>query len=483
MAKLLRDIEEADAWWSGDPDKLTDVYTTAATREQRPGRRFWERPNDTTSVRPAERVHAPVASDIAVTGADLLFGADLEVQIPEAHGDTPDQAAVDAENRLAELWDQAAISNTLLEAAEVAGGLGGVYLVPTWDREVAGHPLLNVVHADRAVPEWRGDRLHAVTFWHVVQVEGLNVWRHLERHEPGAILHGLYAGSRTHLGVPMNLQKHPATKGLPEVVPTTSWQVPGGILARYVPNVKPNRRHRGLPVGRSDTQGLESLMDSLDLTMTSWARDIRLGQRRIIVPNEFLRRSGRGSGASFDVDQEVFAPLDIDPGNMEKAGITLVDFSIRADEHAATATDLFQRIVSSAGYSPQSFGMQGDGAAITATEVNAHESRSGRTTARKQRYWGPELAAAAVGLLIVDREVFSSGVAPWRPTVGFPDRDQADEATVAQTLGLIEMARAASIETKVRMLHPEWEQPQVDAEVALIKAEQGVAVDPTGGFP
>ena len=47
---------------------------------------------------------------------------------------------------------------------------------------------------------------------------------------------------------------------------------------------------------------------------------------------------------------------------------------------------------------------------------------------------------------------------------------------------LIAMAQVASIETRVKLVNPEWEDPQVQAEVERIKAEEGIVTDPTGGF-
>lgn len=483
LAPIMGDITTADAWWTGDPNKLTAIHGGPTPRGGR-YRSFWSRAKQAQDQgKSFDRVHVPIASDIAATGADLLFGDEIDIKVPEAHGDKPDEAAVKAEARLLELADLVALQPTLLEAAEVCGALGGVYLRPTWDPASAAHPLLAVIHADRAVPEWRWGRLAAVTFWTVIATENDTVWRHLERHDPGSITTGLYAGDATRLGVAMPLDKRPETAGYEPEINTKALLGIDGILPRYVPNVRPNRRHRGTPHGRPDTQGLEPLMDALDEAMSSWMRDIELGKRRIIVPNEFLQRAGRGLGAGFDTDQSVFSPLDLDPAHAANAGITMVDFAIRTQDHLATTTELTRQIISSAGYSPQSFGMQGDGAAITATEVDANEGKSDRTTDRKGQYWRPQLVDVLMDLQRIDAAVFKSGVQPFRPQVEFGHQHHQDPAKTAETLNLIGMAQAASIETKVRMLHPEWETPQVLAEVAAIKAEQGLATDPTGGLP
>lgn len=480
---IQKDIEIADAWWVGDPNRLTTLYAAASPTPQ--GGRFasfWGK-QTATAPRDLDRIHVPLCSDIASTGADLLFGDDLKIQIPEAHGTNANTDAQKSEARLLELVDLVDLAPTLLEGAEVGGALSGVYLRPTWDPSVAAHPLLAVIHPDRAVPEWRWGRLAAVTFWAVVATDGDKVWRHLERHEPGVILTGLYCGSRDMLGVSLPLDRQPATAGFEPEQNITQLLGITGILPRYVPNVRPNRMHRGTPHGRPDTMGLESLMDALDETMTSWMRDIDLGKRRIIVPAEFLERKGRGQGAVFNEDQRVFTPLDIDPNNADKAGITMVDFDIRTEAHAATASQLTEQIIVSAGYSPQSFGLQGSGGLRTATEVEADEGRSERTTAKKQRYWAKAIPDVLEALMVIDAKLFSSGVAPMRPMVTFPEFGQADLGSVAATVALIGQAQAASVETKVKMVHPEWEQPAVDAEVVKILAESGMAVESPQGVP
>lgn len=486
----FRDIEEAEAWWSNDTERLRRFYTAGVqNRTDRPGRRLWERPSAAPG-QPDQRIHVPLASDIAQTGADLLFSEDPEFTIPEAHTERPDADAVAAEARLGELLELAGVPALLLEAAELAGGLGGVYLRPTWDPSIAAHPLLHIVAPDHAIPEWRFGQLVAVTFWQDLSVrdeegKGRVVWRHLERHEPGWIYHGLYVGSDTKLGTRQALTRHPDTAALTDEVNLRTLLGWEWLLPSYVPNVKPNRKHKGLPVGRANCAGSEDLLDALDETWTSWMRDIRVGKARVIVPDEFLDRGGRGAGAVFDVDREVFTPLNVDPAHLSAAGITPVEFVIRTEEHAKTAADLTERIIRAAGYSPQSMGMAGQGAQVTATEVDAREGASGRTTMRKQRYFRQPLTSVASAFLAIDANVFGSGVDPsWVPQVAYPDMGGHDISAVATSVAMLHQAAAISIETGVRMAQPELDDERVAAEVARIRDEQGIMVpDPTGGLP
>ena len=62
-----------------------------------------------------------------------------------------------------------------------------------------------------------------------------------------------------------------------------------------------------------------------------------------------------------------------------------------------------------------------------------------------------------------------------RPRVTWPE-ETATPQEVAQTLTLLRTAEAASTETMVRMLHADWADEAVQAEVARIQAERGAPV-------
>lgn len=484
-APIQADIVEHAAWWSGDPDKLTAVYGSTTSDGRSSRRLFWGRRRDDKDT-DRQRLHIPVASDIAQTAADLLFGADVDLTIPDAHGDNANPEAKATEARLYDLLDVDGTPAKLLEAAEVAAALGGAWLRPVWDRNLVDRPIVHVLHPDCAVPEFRFGEVTAVTFWSVLTVDDKKVWRHLERHEhgtpgqPGTILHGLYVGSIDKLGHRVSMDAHPDTAPIVEAEIT----LPPGIdmAARYLPNVKPNRKHRGVPVGRSDLAGVEPLMDALDETWSSWMRDIRLGKLRIIVPDQFLDRpGGRGKGAAFDPDREIFAPLNVTvKADGTGSTITPIEFKLRVDEHARTAMELYQRCVTSAGYSPQSFGLEGDGGQQTATEVDAKEGRSEQTIGKKRRHVRRGVEDICEQLLILDKVFFQASTVPFRPRLGWPGVD-ANMRDMASTLNLINLAKAASVETRVGMLHPDWDQTEVLAEAERIRLEEGVGVaDPTG---
>lgn len=484
-------LAEWSAWYSSDPGQLADFYggnrangvgfdNTSRIRNRssqyrggwagRLARWWWGQPIPEGERR--TKLHVPIASDIASTSADLLFS-----EPPTLSVDDPT-----TQDRLDELVDDG-MHATLLEAGEVCAALGGVYLRVVWDREVdPDKAWLDSVHADAAVPEWRWGKLAAVTFWRVLDDDGQRVIRHLERHEPGAILHGLYDGTSDDLGQAIPLTDHPETAPLADVVedgnviPTG---LPDRLTAVYWPNVRPSRVWRHIPaaarLGRSDYAGVEGFMDALDETYSSWMRDIRLAKARILVPDAYLTNLGPGQGAYWESEREVYAALNMLPTpNGGSAGmITPNQFAIRVDEHQRTAQDLVTQILRTAGYSTQTFGLTGE-VAVTATEVTARERRSFISRDKKIVYARPALQEILETLLMIDATVFESKVEPARPNIEFGDSVSDDPASLAQTANLLAQAVAASVETKVRLVHQDWDDDQVREEVERIKEENGI---------
>jgi len=457
--------QEHAAWYSGSPERLSDVYSARAYTPT-PRGRFWA-----TDIQKERRtmLHIPVAGDIAATSADLLFSEPPKFFIPE--GDAGERDAIEAQGRLEALVDEGGLLNRLVEGAETAAAMGGVFIGPVWDDSVADYPILRVVQADAAVPEFRWGILQAVTLWRVVEDDGEVVWRHLERHEPGVILHGLYVGDATTLGRRVDLNSHAETQGLQDSVELPP-SMANTLAIRYVPNMRPNRRFRGQAIGQSDYSGAEGMMDALDEVWTSWLRDIRLGRARLIVPEEYLQRSG--DDFAFDIDQEIWSPLDMAPTDGQ--GITESQFTIRTEEHAKTAADLLERIVAAAGYSPQSFGLQIMGRAESGVALRIRERKSLTTKQKKERFWSSNLNDVLEQMLIIDREVFGRPTPLYRPRVQFEDSITPDPREVAESVELVARAKAASVETRVRMLHPDWSREEVEAEVESILAEEGMRV-------
>jgi hypothetical protein len=470
MAPVYDEMREADVWYVGDKRALAEYYGRAVQRERdRPSLqdRLWAAPRDLSQ--PERRVHVPAAGDIASASADLVLGAPPVLTVADA----TTQARLDA------IVDGGGLHMRLLESAETTSALGDGYLALAWDRAVAPWPMV-VAHAgDTAIPVFRYGRLVEVVFWRELVRDGAAVVRLLERHVAGFIEYGLFVGTSTSLGRRVPLTEHADAAPLADLVDAEGRQATGIDLltATHIPNMRPNRRHRSYH-GRSDFAApVYDLFDSLDQVYTSWMRDVRLGRGRMVVPAGALQDLGDGKGSHFDLDREVFDEINLPPSASGER-ITVAQFDIRVDEHQRTAADLLTRIAQSCGYSASTFGLDESGGQMTATEVDDRRTRSTSTRARKVGYWSPAIRRIVHALLALDAAQFNSGIVPEVPTVEFPPPHTPSEETTARTLQMLAAAEAVSIDTRVRMLHPEWDDTAVAEEVARIRADQAPPVDP-----
>jgi hypothetical protein len=302
----------------------------------------------------------------------------------------------------------------LLEGAECAAALGGVYLRVVWDTDISDKPWLDIVPPDAAIPEFRYDRLVSVTFWTVLEDHGKTVVRHLEKHIPhqNVILHGVFEGDQQKLGRRVDLGGFEQTAPLANLVDNGDTiylpdQPEDASTVVYVPNMRPNRVWRDLgpwaaPLGRSDYAGLETELDGLDEAFSSWMRDVRLGKARLVVPHSYLDNIGRGKGAVFEPDREVYSPLNmlVTGEATNGTGILEQQFDIRWQAHQNTVNTIIEQIIQSAGYDGQTLGLQGD-IAQTATEVDARERKSLVTRGKKINYWRPAYSDLIYGLMTI----------------------------------------------------------------------------------
>lgn len=476
-----------DDWWVGDTDRLARAYSgstdTRGAWDRNGGltgavqRLFHGRPNPAGENR--VRLHLPIPADLTRTSADLLFGSAFTPVVGEGKSAMQD--------RLADLIGDQDTLVALANGAEGQAALGGVYLRAVWDTDTMDKPRLTTVDADAAVPEWQWGKLKAVTFWQKVAEADGEVLRFLERYEAGRIFYGLYKGTVSELGIAIPLEEHAVSRGFADMVDEDSGiNVPTQLLsAAYVPNVTPNPRwrktHGLVHLGRSDFDQNEPWFDAIDEVYSSLMRDIRLGKGRVFVEPSVMTPRGPGQGASMDLDREVFTETPSGGLGSGKDGspLTLSQFAIRVQEHTDTIMNLIGVVIRRAGYSAASFGDdQISSINMTATQVVARQDLSKLTRAKKIQHWKSALAHMGRVLLEIDGAVYTGkggGVTSDAITVEFPAEANPDIATLSQTALALKNAGAASLQTLVRTVHPNWTSDQVNEEVERIQAEAAVA--------
>lgn len=508
LGNVLAGIERFDAWWTGDVDALSWLYATNRLQTStsiwgQVRRFFWGTPTAQTTTQRPNKMHVPVAADIARMASQVVFAVMPDAHFGDMDGDADDAGLTDttgraATERLTELLDDRAHAATL-EAGEMRAAHGGSYLKIAWDEDVADAPYMLAVAADAAVPTFRAGRLVSVIFWSdLAPLDGDGgSYKLLELHEKGRIQYGLYRGSSAReLGMPVPLTDHPDAAYLADIVDADA-SVPTGsdlLTAVYLPWTKPNGRLRKDPAardwGKSAFDGVEDLFDQIDEVYTSWMRDIRLGKARIVVPKGLLDVGAAGQGAIFDADREVFTELGEQVGSLNTSNskgnvesfIKEFQPNIRYKEHMETLVHLLARTYQACGFSPQSFGDAGE-VAVTATEITARAGLTQLTRQSSVMYCRPELSHIFAALLDVDKFVFNGpGRGDALPDVEWSDTDKVDPKVVADTILALVNAEAISLFERVSAQHDDWDDDQINAEVDRIREDYSMLPENKANF-
>lgn len=491
----LKDMDTWAAWYSGDTDRLADIYGTPGYRRRaryspdgnlagNGDTYFWGRPNPQN----AKRRHVPIAADLARASSDLLFSKPPVITL----GDQDKQNEPLME-RLSTMFGPDTFSAVLSEAGEHASVFGGVYFRPWWDSDIADHIVPHYVTAAAAIPEFRHNVLTAVTFWQELPQEPGSDYanrtvRHLERHEPGRIIHTVWAGDSSHLGEKIGIADIPETEWLAEsledgVDNTEVVQETGldRLDVVYIANVRPNRGWANEPklanLGRSDFEGIESEFDALDETASGMITDVRNGKGRIFVEEQYLRDDGPGSGASFDEDQGVYVKLATGLGSATSggSGIDAVQLQIRWREYAQVYAEILAVILQNAGLSAQNFNDGRLTTGVTATEVDARNAVGEATRKKKINYWRAGLTEFVKIVMELDAIHFETGLHLTQPpVVRFPSQATQSDSELAQTIATKRSAGIISVAQAVQQVNPDWTSEEVDEELDRI-AEDKVA--------
>ena len=130
-----------------------------------------------------------------------------------------------------------------------------------------------------------------------------------------------------------------------------------------------------------------------------------------------------------------------------------------------------------AGYSPASFGLGDASSNATATEIKQQQAKSFKTRAKKAKYWRSTLEDVFYWLLQVDNAIFGQNNGDYKVQVNLQDSVQTDPMEKAESINKLSQAQALSIDTKVRLLHPNWNEEQIESEVERIMQENGMMVN------
>lgn len=409
-------------------------------------------------------VSSGIVADVASHIAALVHGDGFKAT-PVNEGDT-DTAA-----RLDEILDEGGLISQTLQGSEISSYMGGVFYRAVANPSLSSTPYVTSVEPLRVDPVWVDGFCVAATMWTEVAVSGITIFRWLENRDNRArtISNALYQGTASDLGKRIPLDSLAATAGL-----EAETNYPDGVdsMIWYSGGAYPNRRYTSSPHGRSDFQGVESTCVSVDSTMGLLARDERLAAARLVVPEGALTRSD-GQPAYFNQSEEVFSELNWDTSDPSSRP-ELFQAQIRTTDFIAAMEAKVSRIISTAGFSPQSFGM-GDYGTASGTALKVRENKTIASINAKRRLLTPVLASMLRNLLALDVAVFGTpNVNPQNVRIEWSEVVETDPLVLAQTIETLHRASAISTETAITMAQT----PYTDfaEEVQRVKEEQGSTV-------
>lgn len=462
-------MKEHSTWYSGEAELLANFYFDHDLQNYmqlnygtKNNNKFWARQikNDSQFF-----IHVPVANDISETSSAFLFG---ETPLIRFNSDSEDMK--DAQKTLDKMLTESGFFQKLVEGAEVSSAIGGVYAKIAWDSDVSEWPIPVIVQCEQAFPRFKFGKLSSVDLVYEVFNDGSTVYRLVETIEKGKITNTLYKGSADNLGTKVSLSECEATKGLEETVDTAEV-----MTCFYIPNMLPNKLNRQSPMGRSDYQGQETLMDALDEVFSAWMVDIQIARGKIHVPSGYIKEL-EGGKKKFNIDTMAYEELDVDPTAMTKP-IEATQFEIRSEQFEKTCLNLLDRIITSAGYSPQSFGLNIAGRAESGTALNVRERKSFATTSKKQSYWEPAIKGMVTSMCAIYNSFLGGQLTnDLEVNVEFMDSVSNNLTEVSNSVKTLADAKAISTDTKVRMVHPEWTDTQVQEEIERINNDESAGM-------
>ena len=96
----------------------------------------------------------------------------------------------------------------------------------------------------------------------------------------------------------------------------------------------------------------------------------------------------------------------------------------------------------------------------------------------EEKYWKPVLENLLLDVIEVSQKHLKSKVnTPSELSIEFGDSLSQDLSIKASIIRELNEAMALSIDTKVRMLHSDWEEEMIQEEVTKIMKETGIMID------
>lgn len=407
---------------------------------------------------------SPVPRMISRASANLLYGEPCEHRPPNE----ADVAALD------KIVDENGLPAEEHRMAMICSSESAVWGRIAVDPTLADVPIIQFESPRNVIGHFRGRFVVGATFVTTWEESLSRVYRLLETYEPGAVRCELYLGTRTRLGTNMALESFGPTQGKLPMVPT-GFDRP---LVAFIPNSIDADPTRGF----GDYQGLEERFLAINETVTIGHENAKLaGKKRALLDARYLRNGKLPAGDDIFVRTEE----NVTAGDAGKP-LQLLEYGFEAGELVKWLDTTIDTTLNLAGTAPELVGRNREtGNAISGTALKLKMMHSLMEASGKGGYADRGIRWLLRAAAIIDSRPTTQGGFGRRwvepdadPTIVRGDGLPHDDMEAAQWVVLATGAEAISVEERVRWLHPDWDDDQVQEEVRKLEEAKQPSGDP-----
>lgn len=312
------------------------------------------------------------------------------------------------------------MTDLLSNAFALGGGVMKIYAAD-------GKPRIDYIHADRFMPvAWDGKAITEAIIENKSTARG-SFYTLFEHHSPGSVEYSLFRSeSSSDVGKKVNLSEL-----YPELPDKADYGSDVPMFVYFKPAVSNNAEY-DVPLGMSVYANAEDTLSALDTAFDSFAREVVLGKKRIIVPAQALTQyydAKKGQWVnSFDSDDEAYVAFNAE--DAENFKITDNTAALRIEEHVAAINAQLNILCFQTGLSAGALSFDAVQGLKTATEVVSQESKTQRTVRNNKNLLTEAIEELVHGLIAAGVYLGLLKKRTYTVTVGWQDNVVIDDNTL-----------------------------------------------------
>lgn len=456
LARLLSPLARAEAERTWPPEVVREhweeVEDYARRYENKRERMLMYTPEFSRSAYyRAMFTPAAIAREVCNFSADMLFSAPPDIKFEKN------------EELLKSILDENKLDSALIDFAGKCAAEGRAGLRIYYDAKVneMRTPLIDHVHESEVIWNERGRFVTggAIIIDREVKAVGAaanTVYRLVEEHTPGEVFRRLFKGNDQKLGDRVGIDTLREFAGLPEHEDT---QLDTPTLIRW----------DNVPGGYSDLAGATAMLDAINAEISYGRAKSEKSQPVAFADSSLFDDNGRVDVSSIVPTKTSgrYRELGVEPEMLY--GVIQPDFT--SAEVIAWIDFLLDTCLLSMGYSKASYGRDEGGSADSGKALSMRQARTLLKKAGKDR-----MAIDAIGTAVAVALAWQDNarrVNDYLPDVQLGDglpRDTMEDAQEANAWG-----DSISLEEKIRMRRPDWDDDEIQEEVERLNSRAPAA--------